>query len=227
MPVGQPAGRSSRARSMSAGRRDPHECLACLISALAPGSYLAVSHLTADHQRAAAVAAIAGACAGSRYLHLRSRAEVTRFRPYDDLGMLPPYEGTDLGCSTPACRAQKPRTPPTMIPPGGGRGSPGSRPASARRPAWPRSLRSLAAAGRAPDAGIGCPCLGCAAAQARRWNGHHADRPSTCGTIGVPMLGGDSPDGRDPCLLDVAIIQGQAAPPVISSRASQIPHSAG
>jgi hypothetical protein len=74
---------------------DPHECLARLVSALAPGSYLAVSHLTADHRPAAAVAALAGACAGSRYLHPRSRAEVARF--LDDLDMLPPYEGGDPG----------------------------------------------------------------------------------------------------------------------------------
>jgi hypothetical protein len=74
---------------------DPHECLARLASALAPGSYIAISHLTADHRPAAAVAAIAGACAGSRYLHPRSRAEVTRF--LDDLDLIPPYKGADPG----------------------------------------------------------------------------------------------------------------------------------
>jgi trans-aconitate methyltransferase len=74
---------------------DPHECLARLVAALAPGSYLALSHLTADQRPAPAVAAITGTCAGSRNLYLRSRAEVARF--LDHLVTLPPYEGAEPG----------------------------------------------------------------------------------------------------------------------------------
>jgi hypothetical protein len=72
---------------------DPHECLARLLSALAPGSYLALSHLTGDFLPPRATAALCGMCAGSRYLYPRGRDEVARF--FAGLDLVPPYEGAE------------------------------------------------------------------------------------------------------------------------------------
>jgi trans-aconitate methyltransferase len=71
---------------------DPWGCMARLVSALAPGSYLAISHLTADQippvSMAAAIQAYQDA---AEQIHPRTRAEISRF--FGGLNLTPPYEG--------------------------------------------------------------------------------------------------------------------------------------
>jgi hypothetical protein len=71
---------------------DPHGLIARYVAELAPGSYLALSHITADQKPPAATAAIQGIYAtATEQVYLRSRAEVERF--FDGLELVPPYEG--------------------------------------------------------------------------------------------------------------------------------------
>jgi hypothetical protein len=71
---------------------DPHGLIARYVAELAPGSYLALSHITADQKPPAATAAIRGIYANAtEQIYLRSRAEVQRF--FDGLELVPPYEG--------------------------------------------------------------------------------------------------------------------------------------
>jgi S-adenosyl methyltransferase len=71
---------------------DPHGLVALYSAALAPGSYLALSHLTADQKPPAATSALLDAYAGAtEQLYPRTRAEVARF--FDGLELVPPYEG--------------------------------------------------------------------------------------------------------------------------------------
>ena len=75
---------------------DPCGCVHGLMAGLAPGSCLALSHLTADHLSAGAAAAWTGAYqdASSR-LQLRTRAEVEAY--FGGLDLVPPYEGAGPG----------------------------------------------------------------------------------------------------------------------------------
>ena len=62
------------------------------MAALAPGSYLALSHITADQKPPAATAAILAMYANAtEQIYMRTRAEVDRF--FDGLDLVPPYEG--------------------------------------------------------------------------------------------------------------------------------------
>jgi hypothetical protein len=71
---------------------DPHGLIARYVAQLAPGSYLALSHITADQKPPAAVQAIRGIYANAtEQIYLRTRAEVERF--FDGLELVPPYEG--------------------------------------------------------------------------------------------------------------------------------------
>jgi hypothetical protein len=71
---------------------DPWGCLARLVSALAPGSYLAVSHLSGDGVPAKAVTAIIEAFRGApEQVYPRGRLEVARF--LDGLDVVPPHPG--------------------------------------------------------------------------------------------------------------------------------------
>jgi hypothetical protein len=71
---------------------DPHGLIARYVAELAPGSYLALSHVTADQKPPAATAAIQDIYAtATEQIYLRSRAEVERF--FDGLELVPPYEG--------------------------------------------------------------------------------------------------------------------------------------
>ena len=71
---------------------DPRGLIARYVAELAPGSYLALSHITADRKPPAATAAIRGIYANAtEQVYLRSRAEVERF--FDGLELVPPYEG--------------------------------------------------------------------------------------------------------------------------------------
>jgi hypothetical protein len=59
---------------------------------LAPGSYLALTHITADQKPPAAVRAIADIYSGAtEQIYMRSRAEVERF--FSGLELVPPYQG--------------------------------------------------------------------------------------------------------------------------------------
>ncbi|MGH3156399.1 MAG: SAM-dependent methyltransferase, partial [Streptosporangiaceae bacterium] len=73
-------------------RDDPWGCLARLVSGLAPGSYMALSHLTGDQMRPAGIAAIVLAYRGATDpVCPRSLEEITRF--FGGLELIPPYEG--------------------------------------------------------------------------------------------------------------------------------------
>jgi S-adenosyl methyltransferase len=71
---------------------DPQGLVARYMAALAPGSYLALSHVTADQKPPAAVRAILDIYAGAtEQIYMRTRAEVERF--FAGLELVPPYEG--------------------------------------------------------------------------------------------------------------------------------------
>jgi hypothetical protein len=73
---------------------DPWGIVRQYMDALAPGSYLALSHITADRQPKKAVDAIHGiyANATSR-IHLRPKEDVARF--FTGLELVPPYDGAE------------------------------------------------------------------------------------------------------------------------------------
>ena len=71
---------------------NPRGLLARYLGALAPGSYLALSHVTADQKPPAAVRVLLDTYArATEQLYMRTRAEVERF--FDGLELVPPYEG--------------------------------------------------------------------------------------------------------------------------------------
>ena len=71
---------------------DPWGLVARYQAAIAPGSYLALSHLTADSKPVRAVAESVDVYArGTESIHFRSRAEVERF--FEGLELVEPYEG--------------------------------------------------------------------------------------------------------------------------------------
>ena len=72
---------------------DPHGLIARYVAELAPGSYLALSHITADQKPPAAVQTIRDIYAdATEQVYTRSRAEVERF--FGGLELVPPYEGS-------------------------------------------------------------------------------------------------------------------------------------
>jgi hypothetical protein len=71
---------------------NPRGLLARYLGELAPGSYLALSHVTADQKPPAAVRVLLDTYArATEQLYMRTRAEVERF--FDGLELVPPYEG--------------------------------------------------------------------------------------------------------------------------------------
>jgi len=71
---------------------DPRGLIARYVAELAPGSYLALSHITADQKPPAAVQAIRDIYSdATEQVYMRSRAEVEGF--FDGLELLPPYQG--------------------------------------------------------------------------------------------------------------------------------------
>src|SRR5262249_33443032 len=71
---------------------DPWGLVARYMAALAPGSYLALSHITADQKPSAAVQAILDIYAGATdQIYMRTRAQVER--SFAGLELAPPYEG--------------------------------------------------------------------------------------------------------------------------------------
>jgi hypothetical protein len=75
---------------------DPWQLVKRYMSALAPGSYLVLSHITADKVSPAGVQAFLDVYANaSEQGYFRTREEVTRF--FDGLEFVPPYDGAPLG----------------------------------------------------------------------------------------------------------------------------------
>jgi hypothetical protein len=75
-----------------ADRSNPWGLVRRYMAELVPGSYLALSHITADQKPPAATAAITDIYAGAtEQIYMRTRAEVDRF--FDGLELVPPYEG--------------------------------------------------------------------------------------------------------------------------------------
>jgi hypothetical protein len=73
---------------------DPWGCMARLVNALAPGSFLALSHASADQMTPAAARTVTEVFAGaSEQVYLRSRAEIGRF--FDGLELVVPYPGVE------------------------------------------------------------------------------------------------------------------------------------
>jgi len=71
---------------------DPWGLVARYMAALAPGSYLALTHVTADQKPPAAVRVILDVYAGAtEQIYMRTRAQVERF--FAGLELVPPYEG--------------------------------------------------------------------------------------------------------------------------------------
>jgi S-adenosyl methyltransferase len=71
----------------------PHQLVARYVGELAPGSYLSLSHLSADHKSAQAVAGFRAVFdTATEHMYFRSRAEVARF--FAGLELVPPYQGS-------------------------------------------------------------------------------------------------------------------------------------
>jgi hypothetical protein len=71
---------------------DPYGLVARYLAELAPGSYLVLSHITADQKPPAAVQAILDIYAhATEQIHMRTRGEVQRF--FGGLELVRPYEG--------------------------------------------------------------------------------------------------------------------------------------
>jgi S-adenosyl methyltransferase len=78
------------------GESDPWRIMSRYMSALAPGSYLALSHATDDKAPPRSVQAGREEYASaSEQMHFRSKAEVARF--FDGLDLVPPYTGARPG----------------------------------------------------------------------------------------------------------------------------------
>jgi hypothetical protein len=75
-----------------ADESDPYRLVARYLSELAPGSYLSLSHLSADHKPPGAVRGFRAVFeTATEHLYFRSKAQVARF--FTGLELVPPYEG--------------------------------------------------------------------------------------------------------------------------------------
>jgi hypothetical protein len=73
---------------------DPWRLVARYVDALAPGSYLALSHLTDDYKPPVMAERFRAVFDGAtERLYFRSRAGIARF--FDGLEMVPPYDGAE------------------------------------------------------------------------------------------------------------------------------------
>jgi S-adenosyl methyltransferase len=73
---------------------DPWRLVARYVGALAPGSYLALSHLTDDYKPPVTAERFRAVFDNAtEHLYFRSRTEIARF--FDGLEMIPPYEGAE------------------------------------------------------------------------------------------------------------------------------------
>lgn len=87
---------------------DPWAQVARYVDALAPGSYLALSHLTDDYKPPVMAERFRAVFDGAtERLYFRSRAGIARF--FDGLELVPPYEGAEPGiCYTGVWGAEDP-----------------------------------------------------------------------------------------------------------------------
>jgi hypothetical protein len=87
---------------------DPWAQVARYVDALAPGSYLALSHLTDDYKPPVMAERFRAVFDGAtERLYFRSRAGITRF--FDGLELVPPYESAEPGiCYTGVWGAEDP-----------------------------------------------------------------------------------------------------------------------
>jgi hypothetical protein len=77
-------------------RLDPWGLLRRYLSAIAPGSYLSLSHLTDDHMPPAAAEAFRAVFDNAtEHMYFRSKPEVARF--FEGLEIVPPYQGAEPG----------------------------------------------------------------------------------------------------------------------------------
>ncbi len=77
---------------------NPWRLVTRYVAELAPGSYLSLSHLTADHKSPQAAAGFQAVFdTATEHLYLRSKPEVERF--FDGLALVPPYPGAEPGLS--------------------------------------------------------------------------------------------------------------------------------
>jgi hypothetical protein len=75
-----------------ADESDPYGLVARYLRELAPGSYLSLSHLSADHKSPQAVQGFRAAFdTATEHMYFRPKAEVARF--FDGLELVPPYQG--------------------------------------------------------------------------------------------------------------------------------------
>jgi hypothetical protein len=90
---GQPTGVLMTAVLMFvADDSDPVGCVSKYVRAMAPGSYLSLTHLTDDAKPPATVEAFRAVFDNAtERMHFRSKAQVARF--FDGLEIVPPYEG--------------------------------------------------------------------------------------------------------------------------------------
>jgi S-adenosyl methyltransferase len=87
---------------------DPYGLVARYVGELAPGSYLSLSHLSADHKPETAAEGFRAVFdSATEQLYFRSRDEVARF--FDGLELVAPYDGADPGlCYTGVWGAEDP-----------------------------------------------------------------------------------------------------------------------
>jgi O-methyltransferase involved in polyketide biosynthesis len=78
------------------GESQPHHLVREYVDALAPGSYLSLSHLTDDHKPPASAAGFRAVFdTATEHLYFRSKDEVARF--FDGLELVAPYQGAEPG----------------------------------------------------------------------------------------------------------------------------------
>jgi hypothetical protein len=94
---GQPAGLLMTGVMMFvADSSDPYGLVRRYLDALAPGTYLSLSHLTDDHKPPASAEGFRAVFdTATEHLYFRSKSEVARF--FDGLELVPPYEGAEPG----------------------------------------------------------------------------------------------------------------------------------
>ena len=92
---------------------DPWDLVAQYMEAMAPGSYLSLSHLTDERKPPLTVERFRAVFdRASERMHFRSHADIARF--FEGLDLVPPYEGRPrphlhrhLGCGRPGTRGQR------------------------------------------------------------------------------------------------------------------------
>ena len=96
-----------------ADESDPYGLVARYVSKLAPGSYLSLSHLSADHKSERAVNGFRAVFdSASEHLYFRSRDQVARF--FTGLALVPPYQGATAAlCYTGVWGAEDPEAADT------------------------------------------------------------------------------------------------------------------